>query len=88
MTHPRRKRYHPRDLLHDVQGDAQLSTVLTILEQNGIVLGLRTNGMLRVRILGRRTLPLDLAQLVARWQEDLLAVVRAHQAEGYKCVVT
>ena len=87
MTHPRRVLYRPGDLLllPEVEGDVGLETVLTILAQNKVTLSLRANGALRARKLGYRRLHPDLASLVARHAEALLAVVRAHQAQRPPC---
>ena len=79
MPHPRRERYSPKDLLPAVQGDRHLETVLGILAQHRVVLGIRANGTLRARKLGDRTLHPDLAQLVARHAAALLTVVKAQQ---------
>ena len=80
MMHSRREIYRPRDLLHDVQGDVDMVTVLTILDQHRVVLGIRSTGRLRARRLGERTLHPDLVQLIARHEDTLLAVVTAHRA--------
>ena len=84
MTHSRREIYLPHVLLNDIQGDVQMETLLQILAQHHLVLGIRANGSLRVRRLGQRTLHPDLAQLVARHEDTLRAVVLAHRAKGQR----